>query len=135
MLKVTHVLFPVALASFLSREASYLLAAGFFGILSDFDLLLKIRHRGFTHSLIFLFLISILIYYLDKSLVIFALIGVGSHILLDSMTKSGVQLFYPKKKKYRILSFRYDSFVLNGLIILFSLYILEKNGVVGWKFL
>ncbi len=135
MLKITHILFPVALASFLSRDASYLLATGLFGILSDVDLILKLRHRGFTHSLTFLILTLFLVYHLDETLVPFALIGIGSHILLDSMTKGGVQLLYPAKKKYRILSFKYDSFVLNSLIILLSLYILKKNGVVSWRFL
>ena len=135
MLKITHVLFPVALASFLTKDANFLFATGLFGILSDIDILLRIKHRGFTHSLLFLFLIIYLVYLLDKSIVIFAFIGLASHIFLDSLTKSGVQLLYPAKKRFRILTFRYDSIVLNALMILLSLYILKKNGVVSWRFL
>ncbi|ADC66274.1 membrane-bound metal-dependent hydrolase [Ferroglobus placidus DSM 10642] len=135
MLKITHVVFPVALASFLTKDANFLFATGLFGILSDIDVLLKIKHRGFTHSLLFLFLILYLVYIFDRSLLIFAFIGLTSHIFLDSLTKSGVQLFYPAKRRFRILTFRYDSVILNTLIILLSLYILKKNGVVDWRFL
>ncbi len=135
MLKVTHVLFPVALASFLTKDTNALFVTAFFGIISDFDLAVGIKHRGFTHSIPFVFLVAAAVYYVDRSMLIYSLIGLTSHLFLDMLTKSGVQLFYPIRRRYRLLTFRYDNFFLNAFLILFSLYVLKKNGVVSWKLL
>jgi inner membrane protein len=52
-----------------------------------------LRHRGFTHSILFSILISLFNVWL----------GIGSlvHIVMDMMTKQGVELFYPNKAKIR----------------------------------
>jgi len=49
------------------------------------------NHRGLTHSIIF-----------ALPLMVIPSLGIGvlTHVLLDLMTKSGVQLLYPSKTRY-----------------------------------
>src|SRR5699024_2712918 len=60
-------------------------------------------HRSFTHSLLFLVILSFL---MDRVLPYEALknglmIGMISHLALDMMTRSGIQLFFPISFKVR----------------------------------
>ncbi|MFJ7738360.1 metal-dependent hydrolase [Lysinibacillus sp. NPDC097287] len=56
-------------------------------------------HRSFTHSLLFLFLVAILMDAIVpyRSLIIGILLGMASHLILDMGTKKGVKLFFPIK--------------------------------------
>ncbi|MFJ7825364.1 metal-dependent hydrolase [Psychrobacillus sp. NPDC096623] len=56
-------------------------------------------HRSFTHSLLFLGLIAILLtsFVDNKSIVIGILVGIVSHLLLDMATKNGIKLLFPIK--------------------------------------
>lgn len=58
------------------------------------------KHRGFTHTIwgMMLFATPILLYRWDYGLSF--IIGYCTHLLLDSMTPSGVRLFGGKKKAY-----------------------------------
>lgn len=66
--------------------------------------LCKIKHRGFTHSIIATALITLIVCMLFHfpSVTIGLAIGYLSHIIADMVTPSGVQLLWPKRKKYRI---------------------------------
>ena len=58
-------------------------------------------HRSFTHSLLFLllnFMILDIIAVPTVFIVSYA-VGILSHLILDMMTKKGVSLFYPLKKR------------------------------------
>jgi len=65
-------------------------------------------HRGITHSILGLAVLSALIYaviyyyQLDIQYLYFFNIGYLSHILSDLLTKSGVPLLYPYKKNLKI---------------------------------
>ncbi|MGM0549253.1 MAG: metal-dependent hydrolase [Bacillota bacterium] len=65
-------------------------------------------HRGITHSFLGMGIISLLIYFLldhyNLSLKILTMFNLGylSHLLTDLITKAGVPLLYPYKKKIRI---------------------------------
>lgn len=85
---------------FLGVNDPYLIIAILFGsILPDIDhsatifgktfsIIPKLfKHRGFTHSIIFIVMVGYFSPYLA--------IGCISHILLDMMTRRGVMLFYP----------------------------------------
>lgn len=67
---------------------------------------LFIRHRGFTHSLTALLLLILLAPWGEKilhyNLYQGIIIGIISHIFLDSLTPSGVQLFFPCKKRFSL---------------------------------
>lgn len=60
-------------------------------------------HRSFTHSLLFLFLVAILLDALVpyRSVTIGILLGMASHFILDMGTKKGVKLFFPIKMQIR----------------------------------
>jgi inner membrane protein len=78
---------------------------GIFGILGsiapDLDLVLgKQFHRTFTHGLFFLMFSSLGISVFNKNIALIWFISYASHLFLDSMTKSGVPLFYPLSGRY-----------------------------------
>ncbi|MFJ7406493.1 MULTISPECIES: metal-dependent hydrolase [unclassified Lysinibacillus] len=54
-------------------------------------------HRSFTHSLLFLFLVAMLLHAIIpyESIIAGLLVGMMSHIVLDMGTKQGVKLFFP----------------------------------------
>lgn len=54
-------------------------------------------HRSFTHSLLFLILMVMLLHTLVpfKAISVGILLGIASHIFLDMWTKKGVKLFFP----------------------------------------
>lgn len=60
-------------------------------------------HRSFTHSLLFLFLIGILLnsFVANESIVAGILVGMASHYVLDMATKNGIKLLYPIKVTVR----------------------------------
>lgn len=57
------------------------------------------RHRGIFHSPFVLILISMLIAIINHEIAIAFFIGYLSHLVLDSLTPSGIMLFYPFSKK------------------------------------
>lgn len=89
-----------------------LITGSFFGsLLPDIDhkksmlgsiVHLKVKHRTLTHSLAFLFFVSVLTFQYNESLAIGLFLGIFSHLLLDMAPKksSGICLFYPSKKRY-----------------------------------
>lgn len=53
-----------------------------------------IKHRTWTHGMLFL----VLCYFIN----IYLCIGCGIHLILDMMTKRGCQLFYPVNLKFNL---------------------------------
>ena len=56
-------------------------------------------HRSFTHSLLFLVIMGILLnsFVDNESIVLGILVGMASHYILDMATKNGIKLLYPFK--------------------------------------
>lgn len=56
-------------------------------------------HRSFTHSLLFLFLMAVLMntYIPNESITAGILVGMASHYVLDMATKNGIKLLFPLK--------------------------------------
>lgn len=56
-------------------------------------------HRSFTHSLLFLVLMGVLLntFVANESIVLGILVGMASHYILDMATKNGIKLLYPLK--------------------------------------
>lgn len=100
--------------------------------LPDYDLKLKIKHRTITHCILFYIVIGALLYRVNFETFIFFSIGYLSHLLLDSLTKHGIPLFYPfSKKTYGLKLFKtgekFDKFVgffSKWCIIIYVMYIL-----------
>lgn len=85
-------------------------------------------HRSFTHSLLFLFLVALLMDAIVpyRSLTIGILLGMASHFILDMGTKKGVKLFFPIKIAVRFpftikTGSKAEKFIFTGLCML-SLY-------------
>lgn len=60
-------------------------------------------HRTLTHSILFLSLVSAVLYFAHVNIpfIIAFNIGMLSHLVLDMLTPQGVTLFYPIEKKIR----------------------------------
>lgn len=61
----------------------------------DWDFYLGMTHRGFSHSLLALFLTSGFLYIFDSKVALVWFISYLSHIFLDSLTIKGVPYLYP----------------------------------------
>lgn len=109
----------------------------------------KCRHRGFTHSLLFLFLLSKgceLLVLVGQNNIVFISVSTGfllgylSHLVLDLLTKEGIELFFPCKINFKLLPIktnskpeRYFNRILNFLVlmlILYNFYIILNLNVV-----
>lgn len=78
----------------------------------------KFKHRGFTHSLIFVlflcYIFNLLTKYSDNNIVFLCLssgfiVGYISHLCLDIITKEGIQIFYPMPINFSLLPIKTSS--------------------------
>ncbi|SCI25629.1 metal-dependent hydrolase [Romboutsia sp. Marseille-P6047] len=99
-----------------------------------------LKHRGFTHSLLFLsvlyFLSDLLLKYTDNNIVFICLcagiiIGSMSHICLDLLTKEGVELFYPITINFSILSIKTSSKLEKNICKFLNLVVIF---LLGYRF-
>lgn len=106
----------------------------------------KFRHRGFTHSLLFLIILflvcKILITTTNGNVFVITLCygflaGYISHLILDLITKEGIELLYPIKANFKIFFIKTNSsgekYFNKGLklfifiLVIYNIYILSKN--------
>ncbi|SDM92330.1 metal-dependent hydrolase [Sediminibacillus halophilus] len=83
-------------------------------------------HRTFTHSLLFLFLIQVLLslFHLPDGITAGVLVGAASHLLLDAATKNGIKLLYPFQMTFRLpLTVRTGGPAENGILAVLVLLI------------
>ena len=60
------------------------------------------HHRGFTHSLLGFTLFALILFMSDKAIILPAIIGYASHLIADLLTPSGIPIFYPYEKNFKI---------------------------------
>ncbi|WP_052400240.1 metal-dependent hydrolase [Geoglobus acetivorans] len=118
MLKKTHLIASFTPVFIFTGNLEYALIASTFGVISDLDLVIGIKHRTVTHSLIFAILVALLSGIINPAYGILALYGILNHIILDMLTRSGVELYWPLKRRVRISGFSYNSVIPNYTIIL-----------------
>jgi len=123
---MTHGISAFTAGYLITSDIQLSLYALLFGILSDLDFIVGIKHRSMTHSIVFLLSVSILSGMINGSIAVSAFIGIGMHIFLDMLTKQGVQLYWPLKKRVRIARLAYNEILANYAIILASLIILIR---------
>jgi len=82
---------------------------------------LMFGHRSFFHSLLFIFLLWIILHLVAPfSFVIGLLLGTGSHLLGDMMTHRGIKLLYPLAWNVRFpLTFKTGGMIEYLLLVLF----------------
>ena len=93
-------------------------------------------HRSFTHSLLFLFIVSIFLksFVTNEAVTEGILVGMVSHLVLDMMTRNGIKLLFPFKIRVRFpLTTRtggtVESLVLAALSVLSVYFGYEAFGV------
>ncbi|MCZ8537313.1 MULTISPECIES: metal-dependent hydrolase [Paenisporosarcina] len=93
-------------------------------------------HRSFTHSLLFLFIVSLLLksFVTNEAVTEGILVGMVSHLVLDMMTRNGIKLLFPFKIRVRFpLTTRtggtVESLVLAALSVLSVYFGYEAFGV------
>ncbi|MDY6011954.1 metal-dependent hydrolase [Clostridium sp.] len=106
----------------------------------------RFRHRGFTHSLLAMIILYIFIEKFiqisNDDIIIVSMcygffIGYASHLILDLITKEGIELLYPFKKNISIFFIKTNS---NGekifnrflkfiilIYIFYNIYLITKN--------
>ena len=122
-----------------------ILATGLSSI-PDIDLRFEIKHRGFTHNILFALIVGVgfgTIFYIGSGEPLFSLLGflsgfggVGSHLMGDVITQMKFKPLWPFSKKEIALKFCYagDKKVNNGFmtagLIAFGVYILVGTGAL-----
>lgn len=97
----THAACGILLATLISPEVSFVLIcwAVVWSVISDLDHYIPtVRHREITHSLAFALFSGALVFAVGKlplNYAILASLSVVMHLLLDSLTPSGVPLWMP----------------------------------------
>ena len=78
----------------------------------------KFRHRGMTHSLIFIYILcnifNLLVQYTENNVVFICssagfILGYLSHLCLDLLTKEGIEIFYPVSINFSLLPIKTSS--------------------------
>ncbi len=86
------------------------------------------KHRGITHSFVFLFLITIGILIFSNVVALGFFLGYGLHLFADSFTKDGIKVFYPffpkLKSSGRISTGGKIEIVIFVLFLIFDLLLL-----------
>lgn len=105
----------------------------------------RFGHRTITHSFLFLVLSSILFYLIfflfkNSYLILPFVIGVFSHIFLDTLNKQGVLLFYPsqiwcilpKNRNYRVEVGSNAEWIFLGILIILTvlIYPISQKGLI-----
>ncbi|MGB9725593.1 MAG: metal-dependent hydrolase [Fervidicoccaceae archaeon] len=136
MRRSTHALFGLGLSIYVMSRLGYfdnlmIFFGLFFSLLPDLDV--SFKHRALLHNLFSAVALSWAIPYFSESYILsmqlsalswidfFAtsLIAYLSHLLLDLITKGGVELFWPlSENRFRIASLRYNDPAANALLSL-----------------
>jgi len=77
------------------------------------------RHRGAFHNMFFVIVVCFPAYLYSKEAAAAILAGYGSHLLLDSLTRNGIQPLYPLKIKLKGF-FRTNSFLEHLLFLIIT---------------
>ena len=138
MIRVTHLtagaLITVGYIDFTHPNIQlsvFYISAGLIGsVLPDIDYFLGrnntiFRHRGITHTLLFLILCAIGMYYFKVNLGIITLFALTflSHLCLDSLTMVGIPFFWPLTKKGYCLHLMRTGSLSEYSLVLFPLVI------------
>jgi len=136
MQEITHALVGLTLTYVLGLD----FIVGFFSaILPDIDILSNLSffntifgtHRGFTHSLLPLLIITFfLCNFKNKRVGVSFFIGYSSHLILDSFTKIGIPLFFPLKTYYSFNLGTSSDPNLNYFFIFLSIFLLLNKKTI-----
>lgn len=148
MLGRTHIVGGLATAAVIGTGPVGIAASVFGSLLPDIDhptskigkkvpiLPHFMRHRGFTHSLLFVGLVyAILVVFFGKYSesaypeIYMVIPGMLSHILLDMLNRQGVQLLFPFSDKIKIPIIKIKT---GGAVEWLMFFMLLSVSVAGW---
>ncbi len=89
------------------------------GILSFFG------HRGFTHSVLFVVLVYLILSHFSMLIAFAAVLAILSHLILDALTPKGIMPLYPLKYKIKG-PFRTNSIIEKMVFIVICAMIIAK---------
>ncbi len=124
MISTTHLVFGISLAYILEKR---LVTASVFSIVPDFDItfsfLYPFQHRGIMHSFLAAGIFSVLVYAYSEDRVSAesCFLGYSSALLLDTLTSSGVPLFFPWNHSFSLSLVSAYSLPGNLAVIVISL--------------
>jgi inner membrane protein len=81
------------------------------------------KHRGIIHSIFVPIILFIITYTINKDIALAIIIGYSSHIILDSLTKTGTRPFVPITK-YKIKGFLKTHSVEDFMILIFLIILI-----------
>jgi inner membrane protein len=87
-----------------------------------------VRHRGFVHSLCFVFLLGFVLGLISIDFGFGLSAGGVSHLFLDAFTKKGVRIFWPLKYKIKgfVKSGNWVEDIVFVLLLLFDVFVVGK---------
>ncbi|MBN1923996.1 MAG: metal-dependent hydrolase [Nanoarchaeota archaeon] len=124
---LTHVIFGLALSECLSLNIFYVILGA---VIPDFDYFFGVGHRTVMHSLLFIIIISFLIYYKNKRKGISLFIGFSSHLILDTLTTQGVMLLWPLKTFFSYNLFNSTANAPNFTVIIISFVLIINKDII-----
>lgn len=92
---------------------------------------LGVKHRGITHSIVFVFVVTMCVLAISPRFALPTLFGMLSHLALDMLTPAGVPLFLPWRCRVglpRVLTLIPFSFLLNIASVALIAVVVLKNG-------
>ncbi len=134
MNRLGHIGFALLVLSPIAKiaGADFVVLAAILGLLPDIDIVLRVKHREYTHNFTLAAVAALLIFPLSLTASLAAFVGVSLHIAADLLTKQKFPPFFPfSRKRYALGIFRSDNAVVNAtLFILGALAFIRFAG--GW---
>jgi len=145
MNRLGHIGFTfLVLSPFISKLGiHFILFAAIFAVLPDIDILLRMKHREYTHNITFAVLVTIVAFFfframrVEELLALSAFAAVLIHIFADSFTMQKFPPFFPfSKKRVAFRVFKSNNPLINAssfiLGFLSFVYFASGGGYVGF---
>ncbi|MCR3759735.1 metal-dependent hydrolase [Clostridium felsineum] len=88
------------------------------------------KHRSFTHSILGLFIFTLGFYLIVGNAALYFAVGFVSHMLADTLTNSGIGVFYPIKTKIALKLVHTGSMIdhfIGGAAFVLFIVVMTKN--------
>lgn len=128
MIKRTHIaLGVVSILPLIGRVNLIYIPFGLIGaVFPDYDYKIGLKHRGITHTFLFLILSAAVMLIISPQLALIWGISYLTHLIGDSITKTGIPALYPLSKKYYGLKLIKTKGAEDLLILLLCLYVISE---------
>jgi inner membrane protein len=128
MIKKTHIaLGVVSILPLIGHVNLLYIPFGLIGaIFPDFDYMVGLKHRGITHTFLFLIVSTVAMLIISPQLALIWCISYFTHLAGDSITKTGIPALYPASKKYYGLKLIKTKGAEDLFILLLCLYIISE---------